>query len=150
MEAKERVRILGTTLQSFRRIRHPSILVWVPQPPGGQGRPVPFRVMMHSEYSEPLIVSHIPGFCGRKMGDKRQSCFLPSRTTELFDLYQQHPSGHPPARTRPREFLVATKATYFATHQRKGRKERLLLKSFQVLDIMEKIIISLREPNTTV
>lgn len=46
MEAKERVYILGTTLQSFRRVRHPSILVWVPQPPGGQGRPVPFRVMM--------------------------------------------------------------------------------------------------------
>lgn len=46
LEAKERVCILGTTLQSFRRVRHPSILVWVPQPPGGQGRPVPFRVMM--------------------------------------------------------------------------------------------------------
>lgn len=84
--------------------------------------------------------------------------FLPrtaqSRTFELFDLRQQQPSDqfccYLPTRTRPREFLVATNAICFATYQRKGGKEMLLFRSFQELDIMEKVITSLEGLNTTV
>ena len=162
LESRHEVCILGAAARSFQWVTiiwHESLLHQEDEV--GQYLSQFFWDWVFLPSDRVFFLSLLSG--GGRWNDKKQSLFCQGQCKAKllsFDLYQQQPSGqacgHLPARTRPQEFLAPKNATCFLPHTRgRGggktkRKEILLFRSFQVLDVMEEVIISLGELKTAV